>query len=306
MPYDVAASTPTDTTGHGLFEDDWYGVADTVRDQDRAVYERVRDWAVERVRPGASERWEQARFDRDLLAEMVDLEVVGGTLRDHGGPGLSATASHLVGTALASVDGSMCTAHGVHSSLAIRSIDRLGSDEQRARWLPRMTSMEVLGAFALTEPDHGSDVVQLATRAERDGDGWVLTGRKRWIGHGDVADVVVVWARDDEGQVGGFVVDHSEADGHPVPGFTADRMTGKAALRAVWQAEPRLDGVRVPAANRLLVTTPGTARRHGAVGTHRPGRSRPALPPCTWRRSGPRPCVDDSQAPPTPVGSRAT
>ena len=91
------------------------------------------------------------------------------------------------------------------------SIGMLGSEEQKERWLPSMARMDRLGAFALTEPDHGSDVVGLGTRARRDGEGWVLDGAKRWIGNGSVADVVVVWARDDDGHVGGFVVETEDA-----------------------------------------------------------------------------------------------
>lgn len=114
-----------------------------------------------------------------------------------------------------------------------------------------MARVDKLGAFALTEPDHGSDVVQLATRAERDGDGWVLHGQKRWIGNGTVADLVVVWARDDEGKVGGFVVEHPDGAEHPVPGYHARAIQGKAANRAVWQAQILLDGVRVGSDARL-------------------------------------------------------
>jgi len=103
----------------------------------------------------------------------------------------------------------------------------------------------------LTEPAHGSDVVALETRARRDGQEWVLDGEKRWIGNGTVADIVVVWARDDENQVGAFVVEHPDGADHPVPGYHARKITGKAANRGVWQAQMRLDGVRVPADARL-------------------------------------------------------
>ena len=125
------------------------------------------------------------------------------------------------------------------------AIAMLGSEEQKRRWLPPMARMETLGAFGLTEPDHGSDAVALATRARRDGDAYVLDGAKKWIGNASFADVVIVWARDDAGQVGGFLVEKG------APGFTAEVITGKLAQRAVWQARITLDGVRVPAANRL-------------------------------------------------------
>ena len=146
---------------------------------------------------------------------------------------------------------SIATLNAVHSGLAMTTIAMVGSAEQRARYLPRMATCEILGAFALTEPNHGSDVVALETRARRDGNEWVLDGQKRWIGNGTVADVVIVWARDDDGQVGAFVVEHPDGAAHPVPGYHARKIVGKAANRGVWQAQIRLDGVRVPADARL-------------------------------------------------------
>jgi glutaryl-CoA dehydrogenase len=145
----------------------------------------------------------------------------------------------------ARADGSIGTFFGVHSNLAMQAIDMLGSDEQRDRWLEPMARLDAIGAFALTEPEHGSDAVMLETSARRDGDDWILDGRKRWIGNGSIADVVLVWARREDGEVGGFVVEKG------TPGYEATVMTGKTALRAVWQADIVLDRVRVPDGNRL-------------------------------------------------------
>jgi glutaryl-CoA dehydrogenase len=108
-----------------------------------------------------------------------------------------------------------------------------------------MADLDAIGAFALTEPDHGSDAVRLETSVRRDDDAYVIDGRKRWIGNATIADVVIVWARDEDGHVGGYLVEKG------TPGFNATVMTGKTALRAVWQADITLDGVRVPDANRL-------------------------------------------------------
>jgi glutaryl-CoA dehydrogenase len=143
------------------------------------------------------------------------------------------------------IDPSLATFFGVHSGLAMGSINRCGSEEQKERWLPAMARMEKIGAFALTEPDHGSDAVKLETRVRKDGDEYVLDGRKRWIGNATIADVVIVWARDDEGHVGGYLVEQG------TEGFDATVMTGKTALRAVWQADIELNGARVPAENKL-------------------------------------------------------
>lgn len=128
------------------------------------------------------------------------------------------------------------------------AIGLLVSSEQKTRWLPAMARCGKLGAFALTEPEHGSDVAGLETRARRVGNEYVLDGAKRWIGNGSIADVVVVRARDDDGNVGGFIVERDD----DTPGYQATVITGKSGTRAVWQAEIRLDGVPIPADNRLV------------------------------------------------------
>ena len=233
---------------------DFYGTDDLLTDADRAVRDRVRAFVDDLVVPAAPDYWERAAFPHDLVAPYAALRVAGGAVTGYGCPGLSPLAEGLVTLELARGDGSFSTFHGVHSGLAMTTIGMLGSDEQKQRWLPGLAACDALGAFALTEPDHGSDVVRLGTRAHRDGDAWVLDGAKRWIGLGTLADVVVVWARDDEGNVGAFVVDHREhrARGdHGVPGFLASVITGKSSNRGVWQADIRLDGVRVPLDARL-------------------------------------------------------
>jgi glutaryl-CoA dehydrogenase len=129
-------------------------------------------------------------------------------------------------------DGSLNTFFGVHSGLAMGSIALLGSEEQKQRWLPAMARLERIGAFALTEPRHGSDSVSLETTARRDGEDWVLDGEKRWIGNASIADVVVVWARDESGEVGGFLVERGTAGFDP-----SSVIGGKIGKRAVLQAE---------------------------------------------------------------------
>jgi glutaryl-CoA dehydrogenase len=142
-------------------------------------------------------------------------------------------------------DGSLGTVVGVQSGLAMKSIALFGSEEQKARWLPEMAKLRKLGAFALTEPDHGSDSVALETTARLDGDEYVIDGAKRWIGNGSIADVTVVWARGEDGKVQGFLVEP------PTPGYDAQVIEGKGSLRAIWQAHITLDEVRIPADNKL-------------------------------------------------------
>jgi len=134
----------------------------------------------------------------------------------------------------------------VQAGLAMRSIAFCGSEEQKQRWLPPMARCEKLGAFALTEPRHGSDSVALETEARRVGDEYVINGAKRWIGNGTMADVVVLWARDVEDMaVKGFLIEKG------TPGYDAKPIEGKVALRALWQADIDLNDVRVPVGNRL-------------------------------------------------------
>jgi glutaryl-CoA dehydrogenase len=224
---------------------DFYRIDELLGDQERAVRDRVRAFCDKEVLPIINDYWERAEFPFELVPKLAGLRLAGGTIRGYGCPGLSPLATGLVGMELARADGSVCTFFGVHSGLAMGSIALLGSEEQRRRWLPAMARMELIGAFGLTEPAHGSDVVALETRARRDGDAYVLDGTKRWIGNASIADLVIVWARDDDGAIGGFVVEKG------TPGLAASVMTGKTAKRAVWQAEVTLDGARVPAANRL-------------------------------------------------------
>ncbi len=205
----------------------------------------TRRFVDEEVLPVINDYWERAEFPFELVPKIAELGLAGGVIEGHGCPGMSATAAGLVSMEWARADGSIGTFFGVHSNLAMQSIDMLGSEAQKDRWLEPMARLEAIGAFGLTEPEHGSDAVALETSARRDGGDWVLDGRKRWIGNGSIADVVLIWARREDGHVGGFLVEKG------TPGYEATVMTGKTALRAVWQADIELTGVRVPAENKL-------------------------------------------------------
>jgi glutaryl-CoA dehydrogenase len=207
---------------------------------------RTRRFVDHEVLPAINGYWERAELPWPLITRLAELGLVGEDIDGYGCPGMSPLACGLVNMELHRGDGSLGTFLGVHSGLAMKSIAMLGSEEHKQRWLAPTARLEKIGAFALTEPDHGSDAVALETTARRDGDGYVIDGAKRWIGNATIADVVVVWARSDEdGQVKAFLVETS------TPGYTASVIAGKGAARAVWQADVRLDGVRVPAENRL-------------------------------------------------------
>ncbi|HEY7022395.1 MAG TPA: acyl-CoA dehydrogenase family protein [Ktedonobacterales bacterium] len=224
---------------------DFYLTDEMLTTEERAIRDKVRAFCDREVIPIINGYWERAEFPFELIPKLAKLNIAGGSLQGYDCPEMSQTAAGLVALELARGDASICTFFGVHSGLAMSSIAMLGSEEQKRQWLPAMAKMEKIGAFALTEPKHGSDAVMLETRARREGDEYVLDGEKRWIGNASFADVVIVWARDDEGNVGGFLVEKG------TPGFETEIMTGKVAKRAVWQADIKLNGVRIPAASRL-------------------------------------------------------
>lgn len=224
---------------------DFYAVEDLLEPAEIELRDRVRAFCDAEVTPHINDYWDRADFPFEMAKKLAGLGIVGGTIQGYGCPGMSNVAAGLVAAELARADGSIGTFNGVHSFLAMQSIAVLGDDEQRERWLPEMARLEKIGAFGLTEPEHGSDAVALETSARRDGDAYVLNGRKKWIGNGTIADHVIIWARGEDGAVGGYVVEKGS------PGYEATVMTGKTALRAVWQAEITLTDVRVPVENKL-------------------------------------------------------
>ncbi len=229
---------------------DVYGYVELLDDEEQEILARVRAFAEKRIAPIANRYWADAEFPHELIEGFAELDVVGLAREWPDRRAYSRLLTSFVSLELSRVDPSMATFFGVHAGLALTSIDLLGSEEQKERWLPAMRRMEKIGAFGLSEPHGGSDVAGgLETTARREGDAWVLDGAKRWIGNGTFADLVVVWARDvsdgADGEVKGFVVEQG------TPGFTATKMEGKLALRSVQNADLTFEGARVPEANRL-------------------------------------------------------
>jgi glutaryl-CoA dehydrogenase len=225
---------------------DYFRIADQLTREELDYLRRTRDFVDDEVLPLINGYWERAEFPWPLIKKMAKLGMVGDGIAGYGCPPMSPIASGLVHMELNRGDGSLGTFLGVQAGLAMQSIAMLGSEEQKQRWLPGMAALDKLGAFALTEPTHGSDSVALETSARRFGDEWVINGQKKWIGNGTLADVVVVWARDvADQQVKGFLVEKG------TPGYDARRIDGKGSLRAVWQAEITLTDLRVPEENRL-------------------------------------------------------
>jgi glutaryl-CoA dehydrogenase len=222
------------------------GVFDSVSDADRAYWMRARAFVQDDLLPVIGEHWDRSEYSLDLVRRLGELDLLRDGVAVDGWEPMSKTAAGLVSMELSRGDGSIATVSGVQGGLAMRSIALCGSEEQRRRWLPRMATGELLGAFALTEPTHGSDSVSLETRATPVPGGWVINGEKKWIGNGSMGGITVVWARSDEdGQVRGFVVPQESE------GYTGTTIRGKLALRAIHQARIRFENVFVPEENVL-------------------------------------------------------
>ncbi len=240
-----AQALPYEHLGDALATD-YFRVREEFTDEQWEHFIATRRFVDQEVLPVINGYWEAAELPWPLYRRLAELNLLGEDIQGHGCPGMSPLARGLVNMELHRGDGSLGTFLGVQSGLAMKSIDLLGSEEQRERWLPAMARLDAVGAFGLTEPLHGSDSVALETSARRDGEHWVLDGAKRWIGNGSIADVVVVWARSqDDDHVKGFLVEKD------AEGFQSSTMEGKGASRAIWQADLLLEGVRVPETARL-------------------------------------------------------
>ncbi|MDQ1549929.1 MAG: glutaryl-CoA dehydrogenase [Microbacteriaceae bacterium] len=231
---------------------DFYGYENALTDQEKDLIVRLRAFLEAEVRPIVNGLWAKAEFfPRSILKGMAELGLFGQPWEESRQFANSAVFRGWCALEIARVDASAATLVGMQNGLVMGSIAAAGSAEQRAEWLPKLASAELLGAFALTEPLSGSDSAQgLRTIAKRDGDSWVINGAKRWIGNGSISDVTIVWAKDaDDGQVKGFIVPTS------TPGYSATRIENKQALRIVQNADIVLENVVVPEANRLQKST---------------------------------------------------
>lgn len=230
---------------------DYFLLDEELSSEELAIRDKVRDYAENRVLPIINDYWERAEFPYELLPSLAELGIIGTSITGFGCPGMTRKGAGMVAREMARADGSLNTFLGVHSNLCMGTLNMLGSDEQRQRWLPRMARLELTGAFALTEPEHGSDSVALETSARREGDSWILNGHKRWIGNGHAGEVIVVFARNTEtGKVNAFVVEKDAAGNYP-KGYNPTVIKGKIGKRAILQADIVIEDLRIPHANRL-------------------------------------------------------
>jgi len=224
---------------------DYYAIEELLTDEERAARDRARRFVQEEVLSEIVPCHRAGKFPEQLTPRMGALGFYAPYLKEHGCAGLSYTAYGLIMQELERADSGLRSLASVQGALAIQAIHSFGTPEQYARWLPGLVSGERVGCFALTEHGHGSDPGGMETRAGRDGDHYILNGSKCWIGNASIADVKVVWAKDDDGPVGGFVVEKD------APGFRAQDIEGKFSLRMSRTSECWFENCRIPAENRL-------------------------------------------------------
>ncbi|MBV9454639.1 MAG: acyl-CoA dehydrogenase family protein, partial [Rubrobacter sp.] len=208
-------------------------------EDERSVRDEVRAFVREKIKPNIKEWYEKASFPPEIVPEMASLGLLGMHLEGYGCAGKSAVEYGLACMELEAGDSGLRTFVSVQGSLTMSAIHKFGSEEQKQEWLPRMAKGEAVGCFGLTEPEAGSDPASMKTYARRDGSDWILSGRKRWIGMGTIAEVAVIWAQTDDG-IRGFLVPTG------TQGFSATNIQHKLSMRASIQCELHLDDVRLP------------------------------------------------------------
>ena len=224
---------------------DYYGIEELLTDDERAVRDRARRFVQEEAMPEIVPCHRAGKFPDQLIPRMGEVGFFAPYLKEHGCAGVSYTAFGLMMQELERGDSGLRSLASVQGALAIHAIHSFGTPEQHERWLPGLVSGKRIACFALTEHGHGSDPGGMETNATRDGDHYVLNGSKCWIGNASTADVKVVWAKDDDGKVGGFIVEKD------APGFRAQDIEGKFSLRMSRTSECWFENCRIPIGNRL-------------------------------------------------------
>ena len=225
---------------------DYAQISDSLTEEEILIQHTARDFVNAEVLPIINEHHRNETFPMELVPRLAELGYLGSTFPEKfGGADLGAVANGLLNQELERGDSGLRSFVSVQTSLVMYPIWAFGSSEQKERWLPALAAGKAIGCFGLTEPDVGSNPRAMRTRATRTADGWVLNGTKMWITNGTIADVAIVWAREEGGEVHGFIVERG------FKGFTAPKMEGKLSLRASVTSELVLDDVPVPEANHL-------------------------------------------------------
>jgi glutaryl-CoA dehydrogenase len=225
--------------------DDALLLDDQLTEEERMVRDSARAYCQEKLMPRILEANRHEKFDPAVFREMGALGFLGSTIEGYGCAGVNHVCYGLIAREVERVDSGYRSGMSVQSSLVMHPIHAYGTEEQRKKWLPKLATGELIGCFGLTEPDYGSDAGGMVTRAKKVADGWVLNGAKMWISNAPYADVFVVWAKDDAGEIRGFVLEKG------MKGLSAPKIEGKFSLRASPTGEVVMADVHVPDANLL-------------------------------------------------------
>jgi glutaryl-CoA dehydrogenase len=237
---------------------------DQLTEDERLVRDSARVYCQEKLMPRVLMANRQEKFDREIMNEMGELGFLGSTIHGYGCAGVNHVCYGLVAREVERVDSGYRSAMSVQSSLVMHPIYTYGTEEHRQKYLPRLATGEIVGCFGLTEPNHGSDPGSMLTRARKTKDGYVLTGNKMWITNSPIADVFVVWAKDDAGDIRGFILEKG------MKGLSAPKIEGKFSLRASITGEIVMDEVPVPEQN-LMPNVKGLAGPFGCLNKARYG-----------------------------------
>ena len=228
------------------FGPDFYSLTDLLTDEELLIQQTANDFVKAEFMPLISEHYENGTFPMELIPKLGELGFMGSSLpEESGGAGVSNVAYGLILHELERGDSGLRSFASVQGSLVMYPIHAYGSDDQKAKWLPGLGAGNLIGCFGLTEPNFGSNPGGMTTRCKRDGDNWIINGNKMWITNGSLADVALVWARDEEGIVRGFLLEKG------MEGFSSSDIHGKLSLRASVTSELSMDNVRVKDSSRL-------------------------------------------------------
>ena len=224
---------------------DPFGMEGQLSEEERLVRDTAKQYSQEKLLPRVREAYQKEQTDPEIFREMGALGLLGSAIEGYGCAGVNYVCYGLMAREIEAVDSGYRSMMSVQSSLVMHPINKFGTEEQKQKYLPKLASGEYIGCFGLTEPDHGSDPGGMVTRARSVAGGYSLTGAKNWISNSPIADVFIVWAKDDTGVICGYILDKG------MNGLSAPKIEGKLALRASITGEIVMDEVFVPGENKL-------------------------------------------------------
>jgi glutaryl-CoA dehydrogenase len=225
--------------------DDPFFLNDQLSDEERMIRDSANTFAQEKLQPRVLKAFREEHFDPEIMSEMGQAGLLGATIQGYGCAGINYASYGLIAREVERVDSGYRSAMSVQSSLVMHPINIYGSEAQKQKYLPKLATAELIGCFGLTEPNHGSDPGSMQTRAKKVDGGYILHGNKMWITNSPIADIFIVWAKNEDNRIRGFILEKN------MKGLSAPKIEGKFSLRASITGEIVMDNVFVPEENEL-------------------------------------------------------